>query len=138
MKKQLFSLALVALFATGSFVATAQSAAAERSYHRSVSAHGPYRGYNKNVNRSCANGSCNGHRSVQTDRGYGYNADHHRSCEGGSCASSTTVRANNGNVWTRDRGATNHGDGSASWYSNTTGSHGGTVSRSGTASWSQD
>lgn len=135
MKKHIFSFALVALVATGSFVAIIDSAAAARSYHRSVSAHGPYRGYHKNVDRNCAGGACTGHRVVQTDRGYGYNADRYRSCGNGSCNSSTTVRANNGNTWTRDRGVTRNGDGSGNWYSNTTGPDGGNIQRSG--SWNR-
>lgn len=135
MKTTFRSVALLSLFAAFSFAATIDAASAARSYHRTTWAQGYYgRGYVKHVDRSCGGGTCEGHRSVQTNRGYGYTTDHSRSCANGSCNSSTDVTGNNGRSWSRDRGITNNGDGTASWYSNTSGPNGGTVSRSGTVS----
>jgi hypothetical protein len=135
MKTQIFSFALVALFAAGIFAGTADIAAA-RGFHRSVSAQGANgHGYTKNVNRNCSGGTCNGQRSVQTNQGYGWTSDHNRSCADGSCSGSTTVTGNNGKTWTRNSGATANGDGTGSWYSNTSGPNGGSKSSSGT--WSR-
>jgi hypothetical protein len=136
MHAKLFSFAAAALIATVSF--STDPALAARGFHHSVHAQGAYgRGYDKHVDRFCSGGTCTGHRSLQTNRGYGYTSDRTRSCADGSCNSSTTVRGNNGNTWTRDRGITNNGDGSLNWYSNTTGPNG-TVSRSGSRSGPQD
>ncbi|GAA0556765.1 hypothetical protein [Rhizomicrobium electricum] len=137
MNAKKLSFAVAALVAAFSFSATTDAAMAGRGFHRSVHAQGAYgRGYDKHVDRSCAGGTCTGHRSLQTNRGYGYTSDRYRSCANGSCNSSTTVRGNNGNTWTRDRGVTNS-DGSLNWYSNTTGPNG-SASRSGTWSGPQD
>lgn len=131
MNAKIFSATLMTLFAVATVSATTDAALA-RGYHRQVSAQGSGgRGYQKNVDRNCANGTCNGQRSVQTNQGYGYTANHNRSCANGSCNSNTTVTGNNGNVWTRSSGASKDGNGNASWYSNTSGPNGGSVNRSG-------
>jgi hypothetical protein len=134
MKKQLFSVAVMAIFASTSLALSVDQASA-RGFHRTVSAQGSNgRGYTKNVNRNCSGGTCTGERSVQTNGGYGYTSSHNRTCASGSCTGSTTVTGNNGNVWTRSGGATNNGNGTGNWYSTTTGPNGGSVSRSGSVS----
>lgn len=135
--KSYLSIAILAMFATTSMVGMSDAASA-RGFHRHVTAQGAGgRGYSKDVERNCAAGACSGHRSVQTNQGYGWTTDHSRACANGSCNGSTTVHANNGNSWTRDRGVTTNGDGTARWYSNTSGPNG-SVSRNGTVNRPQD